>query len=72
MSEVNEAKTAAIPADETDDGPRAWERLECARVLADMVRAGWPKSQLDTLEALWWKCRMVRLANRARAGRGDS
>ncbi len=27
----------------------------CARWLSECIRLGWKKSDLDALEALWWK-----------------
>jgi hypothetical protein len=40
----------------TDDGDRRTRRAvaDCAAWLAACVRMGWPKSDLDGLESLWW------------------
>ncbi len=29
----------------------------CAQMMADMLKLGWKKEDLDSLEILFWKCR---------------
>lgn len=31
--------------------------MECARWLSFCLEIGWPKTELDELESLWWRCR---------------